>query len=72
MEELTAIFADMGFSVAEGPQVESDWYNFDALNIPPEHPARQEHDTFFMAGPKATTARRMCCAPIPRRCRSAR
>ena len=49
MEELTAIFADMGFAVAEGPQIESDWYNFDALNIPPEHPARQEHDTFFMA-----------------------
>ena len=48
MEELTAIFGDMGFAVAEGPQVESDWYNFDALNIPPEHPARQEHDTFFM------------------------
>ena len=48
MEELTAIFADMGFSVAEGPQVESDFYNFDALNIPPEHPARQEHDTFFL------------------------
>ena len=41
MDELTAIFADMGFAVAEGPQVESDWYNFDALNIPPEHPARQ-------------------------------
>ncbi len=48
MDELTAIFADMGFSVAEGPQVESDWYNFDALNIPPEHPSRQEHDTFFL------------------------
>lgn len=48
-EEVTAIFADMGFAVAEGPQIESDWYNFDALNIPPEHPARQEHDTFFMA-----------------------
>jgi phenylalanyl-tRNA synthetase alpha chain len=48
MDELTAIFADMGFSVAEGPQVETDWYNFDSLNIPPEHPARQEHDTFFM------------------------
>lgn len=47
-EEVIAIFADMGFSVAEGPQVESDWYNFDALNIAPEHPARQEHDTFFM------------------------
>ena len=49
MDELTAIFADMGFAVAEGPQIESDWFNFDALNIPPEHPARQEHDTFFMA-----------------------
>ena len=48
-EEITAIFADMGFAVAEGPQIESDWFNFDALNIPPEHPARQEHDTFFMA-----------------------
>jgi phenylalanyl-tRNA synthetase alpha chain len=47
-EECTAIFADMGFRVAEGPQVETDWYNFDALNIMPEHPARQEHDTFFM------------------------
>ncbi|RAP43034.1 phenylalanine--tRNA ligase subunit alpha [Rhodovulum viride] len=48
-DEITAIFADMGFSVAEGPQIESDWFNFDALNIPPEHPARQEHDTFFMS-----------------------
>ncbi|MGC9368476.1 MAG: phenylalanine--tRNA ligase subunit alpha [Paracoccaceae bacterium] len=47
-EEVVAIFADMGFAVAEGPQIESDWFNFDALNIPPEHPARQEHDTFFM------------------------
>ena len=59
MEELTAIFADMGFSVAEGPQVESDWYNFDALNIPPEHPARQEHDTFFMARAEGD-ARHVC------------
>ncbi len=48
MEECAAIFADMGFRVAEGPQVETDWYNFDALNIAPEHPARQEHDTFFL------------------------
>ncbi len=47
-EEITAIFADLGYSVAEGPQIESDHYNFDALNIPPEHPARQEHDTFYM------------------------
>ena len=49
MDEITAIFADLGFAVAEGPQIESDWYNFDALNIPPEHPARQDHDTFYMA-----------------------
>jgi len=48
MEECSAIFADMGFRVAEGPQIETDWYNFDALNLAPEHPARQEHDTFFM------------------------
>ena len=47
-EECTAIFADMGFSVAEGPQVETDWYNFDALNIPGHHPARAEMDTFYM------------------------
>ncbi|KRS17708.1 phenylalanine--tRNA ligase subunit alpha [Roseovarius indicus] len=47
-EEVTAIFADMGFSVAEGPQIESDWHNFDALNIPGHHPARAEMDTFYM------------------------
>ena len=48
-EEVTAILADMGFSVAEGPQVEDDWHNFDALNIPSHHPARTEMDTFYMA-----------------------
>ena len=48
-DEVTAIFADLGFSVAEGPQIETDWYCFDALNIRPEHPARQEMDTFYMA-----------------------
>ena len=47
-EEVTAIFADMGFGVAEGPRVETDWYNFDALNIPGHHPARAEMDTFYM------------------------
>ncbi|MBT4776898.1 MAG: phenylalanine--tRNA ligase subunit alpha, partial [Rhodobacteraceae bacterium] len=47
-EEVTEIFADMGFLVAEGPQIESDWYNFDALNIPSHHPARGEMDTFYM------------------------
>jgi phenylalanyl-tRNA synthetase alpha chain len=49
LDEITAIFADLGFSVAEGPQVEDDWHNFDALNIAPEHPARQTMDTFYMA-----------------------
>lgn len=47
MDELTEIFADMGFAVAEGPEIESDWHNFTALNIPPEHPARAMHDTFY-------------------------
>jgi phenylalanyl-tRNA synthetase alpha chain len=48
MDELTAIFADMGFSVAEGPDIETDFYNFTALNFPPGHPAREMHDTFFL------------------------
>ncbi|MEX6723355.1 phenylalanine--tRNA ligase subunit alpha [Parapedomonas caeni] len=47
MDELTEIFADLGFSVAEGPEIETDWHNFTALNIPPEHPARAMHDTFY-------------------------
>ncbi len=47
-EEIVAIFADMGFAVAEGPDVEDDWHNFEALNIPPEHPARQMQDTFYV------------------------
>ena len=47
-EEVTAIFADMGFAVAEGPQVEDDWHNFDALNIPWHHSSREEMDTFYM------------------------
>ena len=48
MEEINAIFADMGFDVAEGPDIESQFYNFTALNIPDAHPARQMHDTFYM------------------------
>ncbi len=46
-EEVVQIFGDLGFSVAEGPHIEDDFHNFDALNMPPEHPARQEHDTFY-------------------------
>jgi phenylalanyl-tRNA synthetase alpha chain len=48
MDEIAEIFADMGFSVAEGPDIEDDFHNFTALNIPPEHPARQMHDTFYL------------------------
>jgi len=47
MDEMTMIFAEMGFSVAEGPDIEDDFHNFTALNFPPRHPARETHDTFF-------------------------
>jgi phenylalanyl-tRNA synthetase alpha chain len=47
IDEITAIFADLGFSVAEGPDIETDYYNFTALNFPVGHPAREMHDTFF-------------------------
>ncbi|MFA5899173.1 MAG: phenylalanine--tRNA ligase subunit alpha [Hyphomicrobium sp.] len=55
-DECVEIFADMGFAVAEGPDIESDDLNFTKLNIPPEHPARQEHDTFYFQ-PKADGSR---------------
>jgi phenylalanyl-tRNA synthetase alpha chain len=50
MDELAEIFADLGFAVATGPEIEDDWYNFTALNIPETHPARAMHDTFYLAG----------------------
>ena len=49
MDELAEIFADLGFAVASGPEIEDDWHNFTALNIPEEHPARAMHDTFYMS-----------------------
>lgn len=48
IEEVVSIFNSMGFTVAEGPDIENDFHNFTALNIPEEHPARQEHDTFYL------------------------
>ena len=51
-DELISIFGEMGFVVAEGPSIEEDWYNFTALNIPIDHPARQEHDTFYINAKK--------------------
>ena len=50
MDELAEIFADMGFAVATGPEIEDDWHNFTALNIPESHPARAMHDTFYIEG----------------------
>ena len=52
MEEMAVIFSDMGFSVAEGPDIEDDFHNFTALNFPKGHPARDMHDTFFMTAPE--------------------
>ena len=48
-DEIVAIFVGLGFSVAEGPEIESDYYNFEALNLPPDHPARDMQDTFYLA-----------------------
>lgn len=53
MDELAEIFADLGFAVASGPEVEDDWRNFTALNIPETHPARAMHDTFYFPDPDA-------------------
>lgn len=50
MEEVERIFVGMGYEVVEGPEVEKDYYNFEALNIPADHPAKDEQDTFFIAG----------------------
>ena len=66
MDELAEIFADLGFAVATGPEIEDDWHNFTALNMPESHPARAMHDTFYFssqsdnyAPPSATSAPQM-------------
>ena len=59
MDELVEIFADLGFSVAEGPHIEDDFHNFTALNIPEHHPARQMHDTFYFPPDPKTGERRL-------------
>ena len=50
LERIESIFASMGFDVAQGPEIESDWFNFTALNTPQDHPARSMHDTFYVEG----------------------
>jgi phenylalanyl-tRNA synthetase alpha chain len=59
MEEMISLFADMGFAVAEGPDVEDDFHNFTALNFPPKHPAREMHDTFFLKPDPQTGERKV-------------
>jgi phenylalanyl-tRNA synthetase alpha chain len=51
-KEIIEIFKKLGFTIAEGPEIEDDWHNFSALNFPPEHPARDMQDTFFVASPQ--------------------
>ncbi|HEY0056466.1 MAG TPA: phenylalanine--tRNA ligase subunit alpha [Pedobacter sp.] len=55
--EIIEIFKKLGFTVAEGPEIEDDWHNFSALNFPPEHPARDMQDTFFVAPPQSSNGR---------------
>src|SRR5829696_1084742 len=64
MDELAEIFADLGFAVAEGPEIEDDWHNFSALNIPETHPARDMHDTFYIAGEGQPRVLRTHTSPV--------
>jgi len=61
-EEIQTIFVGLGFAIAEGPEVELDYYNFEALNFPKNHPSRDMQDTFFVS-------EEVSCVPIPRPCK---
>jgi phenylalanyl-tRNA synthetase alpha chain len=64
-ERLEDVFVGLGFQVAEGPEVETDWYNFEALNMPPDHPARSMHDTFYVDhGTPGSTVLRTHTSPV--------
>jgi phenylalanyl-tRNA synthetase alpha chain len=71
IEEICAIFRELGFTVAMGPEAEHAWYNFGALNFPADHPAMEMHDTLYLAGSDGASRGR-CCARTRRRCRCAR
>jgi phenylalanyl-tRNA synthetase alpha chain len=71
MERIEAIFGSMGFDVADGPEIETDWFNFTALNNPENHPARSMQDTFYV-DMKDAEGRWPTCARTPARCRCAR
>ena len=64
-QRLEDVFVGLGFQVAEGPEVETDWYNFEALNMPPSHPARSMHDTFYVDhGAPGSTVLRTHTSPV--------
>jgi phenylalanyl-tRNA synthetase alpha chain len=64
-ERLEDVFIGLGFTVAEGPEIETDWYNFEALNMPPNHPARSMHDTFYLDhGTPGSTVLRTHTSPV--------
>src|SRR5215510_3458925 len=63
-ERMTDVFVSMGFEVAEGPEVEAEWFNFDALNFPPAHPAREMQDTFFVESEDSGLVLRTHTSPV--------
>lgn len=64
MERMSEVFIAMGYEVAEGPEVEAEWFNFDALNVPPDHPARTMQDTFFVGNENSGVVLRTQTSPI--------
>jgi phenylalanyl-tRNA synthetase alpha chain len=64
MERVADVFISMGYDIAEGPEAEAEWVNFDALNVPPDHPARTMQDTFFVASPDSGVVLRTQTSPI--------
>ena len=66
-ERICELFVGMGYEVAEGPEVEAEWYNFDALNMPPAHPARDTSDTFFVESPDSGVVLRTHTSPVQAR-----
>jgi phenylalanyl-tRNA synthetase alpha chain len=63
-ERIGDAFVAMGYEIAEGPELEGEWFNFDALNIPPDHPARSEHDTFFVGSVDSGMVLRTQTSPV--------
>jgi phenylalanyl-tRNA synthetase alpha chain len=71
LERIEALFRSIGFEVADGPEIEEDFFNFTAMNTPEDHPARSMHDTFYLQNRTARWPTRCCCVPIPARSRRA-